>query len=89
MLYSAILWTVTHQSPLSVGFSRQEYWSGMPCPPPGNIANPGSEHLYPATPASQADSLPLSHQGSQLLHIYVYAHKFCICALLQNTFLDY
>ena len=35
------LWTVAHQAPLSVGFSRQEYWSGLPCPPPGDLPNPG------------------------------------------------
>ena len=33
-------WTVTYQAPLSLGFSRQEYWSGLPCPPPGNLPNP-------------------------------------------------
>ena len=36
------LWTVAHQAPLSMGFSRQEYWSGLPCPPPGDLADPGS-----------------------------------------------
>ena len=35
-----ILWTVAHQAPLSMGFSRQEYWSGLPCPPPGDLLNP-------------------------------------------------
>ena len=35
------LWTVTHQAPLSMGFSRQEYWSGLPCPPPGDFLDPG------------------------------------------------
>ena len=35
------LWTVTHQAPLSMGFSRQEYWSGLPCPPPGDLPNSG------------------------------------------------
>ena len=35
------LWTVAHQAPLSMGFSRQEYWSGLPCPPPGDLADPG------------------------------------------------
>ena len=35
------LWTVAQQAPLSMGFSRQEYWSGLPCPPPGDIPNPG------------------------------------------------
>ena len=41
-------WTVAHQAPLSVGFSRQECWSGMPCPPPGDLPDPGIE---PASPA--------------------------------------
>ena len=36
-------WTVDYQTPLSVGFSRQEYWSGLPCPPPGDLPNPGIE----------------------------------------------
>ena len=37
------LWTVAHQSPLSMGFSKQEYWSGLPCPPPGDLPDPGIE----------------------------------------------
>ena len=36
-------WTVAHQAPLSMGFSRQEYWSGLPYPPPGDLPNPGIE----------------------------------------------
>ena len=36
-------WTVVHQVPLSMGFSRQEYWSALPCPPPGDLPNPGIE----------------------------------------------
>ena len=46
------LWTVAHQAPLSVGFSRQEYWRGLPCPPPGDILNPGikpESHMSPAS----------------------------------------
>ena len=39
----ATLWTVAHQTPLSMGFSRQGYWSGLPCPPPGDLPNPGIE----------------------------------------------
>ena len=54
-------WTIAHQAPLSVGFSRQEYWSELPCPPPGDCPNPGIEPGYPSL---QADSLLLSHQGS-------------------------
>ena len=37
---SATLWIVAHQDPLSLGFSRQEYWNGLPCPPPGNLPDP-------------------------------------------------
>ena len=47
-------WTVAHQAPLSVGFSRQEYWSGLPFPSPGDLPNPGIE---PRSPALQADAL--------------------------------
>ena len=36
-------WTIVHQVPLSMGFSRKEYWSGLPCPPPGDLPDPGIE----------------------------------------------
>ena len=49
-----IPWTVAHQAPLSMGFRRQEYWSGWPLPPPGDLPDPGIE---PGSPALQADSL--------------------------------
>ena len=45
------LWTVAHQAPLSMGFSRQEHWSGLPCLPPGDLPNPGTEPSSPASPA--------------------------------------
>ena len=51
----AIPWTVAHPAPLSMGFSRQEYCSGLPCPPPGDLPHPG---IQPRSPALQADSLP-------------------------------
>ena len=53
-------WTIAHQAPLSMDFSRQEYWSGLPCPPPGDLPNPGIE---PRSPALGADSLPAEPQG--------------------------
>ena len=49
-------WTVACQAPLSMGFLRQEYWSGLPCPSPGDLPNTGIE---PVSPAWQVDSLPL------------------------------
>ena len=52
------------QAPLSTGFSRQEYWSALPCLPPGDLPVPGIELESPEFPAPQADSLPLSHRRS-------------------------
>ena len=67
-MYSLRLpWTVACQAPLSMGFSRQEYWSGLPVPSPRNLPCPGIE---PRSPALQADSLPsvpsLAHATVQL-----------------------
>ena len=50
-------WTVARQAPLSMGFPRQEYWSGLPFPSPGDLSHPGFELVSPAE-----DSLPLSHR---------------------------
>ena len=62
--FSVIPWTVAHQAPLSMGFPRQEYWSGLPCPPPGDLLDPGIKSMSPKSPALQVDSLPLRHVGS-------------------------
>ena len=51
MVDSATLWTVDPQAPLSLGFSRQEYWSGLPCPPPGDLPDPGIESASLMSPA--------------------------------------
>ena len=48
-------WTVARQAPLSMGFSRLEYWSGLPCPPPGDLPDPGIKPASPMSPAPQAD----------------------------------
>ena len=55
---SATHWPVAHQAPLPMGFFRQEYWSGFPFPPPGNLPDPGIEPTSPVSPALKADSLP-------------------------------
>ena len=62
----ATLWTVAHQAPLSMGFSRQEYFSGLPCPPPGNLPNPGMKLESPVSLALQVDSLPAKPTGKPL-----------------------
>ena len=46
----ATLWTIACQAPLSMGFSWQEFWSGLPFPPPGDLPNPGIEPASPASP---------------------------------------
>ena len=61
-----ILWTVACQAPLSVGFPRQEHWSGLLFSSPGNLPDP---RIEPMSPALQADSLPLNHLGSPNLPI--------------------
>ena len=61
-------WTVPYQAPLSIGFSRQEYWSGLPFPSPGDNPDPGIE---PGSPALQADALLSKPPGKKhMLHIF-------------------
>ena len=59
-------WTIARQVPLSMGFSKQEYWSELPCHPPGVLPDPGIESVSPASPALQAILYPLSHMGTRL-----------------------
>ena len=56
-------WAIAHQAPLSTEFSRQEYWSGLPFPTPGDLPNPG---IKPTSPALVVDSLVLSQLRSLL-----------------------
>ena len=58
-------WTIAHKPPLSMEFSRQEHWSGLPCPPPGDLPDSGIELM---SPALQADSLPLSHWEAPIVY---------------------
>ena len=61
---SVTLWTIAHQAPLSMRFSRKEYWSGFPCPPPGDLPNSGTEPMSPLSPSDwQVGSLPLASAG--------------------------
>ena len=73
-------WTVARQAPLSMEFSRLEYWSGSPFPSPGDLPNPGIE---PRSPALQADSLPTvarealkKHETKQIFKISVHKPSF-------------
>ena len=55
-------WTVAYQASSSMGFSRQEYWSGLPCPPPGDLPNPGTK---PRSPMLQVNSLMTATREAQ------------------------
>ena len=57
------------QAPQSMGFSRQEYWDELPCPPPGDVPNSGIE---PASPALQADPLAIEPPGKRYICIYTW-----------------
>ena len=60
-------WTVAYQAPPSMGFSRQEYWSGLPFPSPGDLPDPGIE---PGSPALEADTLTSEPPGNRTLYNY-------------------
>ena len=61
----ASLWTVARQALLPIGFSGQEYWNGLPCPPPKDLPDPGTE---PTFLAWQVDSLPTEPTGKPIYH---------------------
>ena len=65
---SATLWIAARQTPLSMGFCRQEYCSGLPCPPPGDLPSPGIKSVSSATPALQADSFTTEPRGKPILN---------------------
>ena len=66
-------WTVAHRAHLSMGFSRQEFWSGLPCPPPGALPDPGREHVSPV------DSSSLSTQQAPARAHRLFISSGCVC----------
>ena len=70
--------TAAHQAPPSMGFSRQEYWSALPFPSPGDLPDPEIKPVSPVSPARQADSLPLVPSGKPLVHD---KHTLNICGV--------
>ena len=69
-------WTVAHQAPLSMGLSRKQYWSGLPCPSPGDLSDP---RIEPGSPAEESDSLPSEPPGKPEKYITVQHYTvFCV-----------
>ena len=64
-------WTVAYQAPRSMEFSRQEYWSGLPFPSPGDLPNPG---IKPGSPALQADTLQSEPPGKPCIHTSIFSY---------------
>ena len=74
------LWTLPRQAPLSMGFSRQEYWSGLPCPPPGDLPAPGTEPISLMSPALAGGFLTTSAtvEALVLCSCVKIWHKYCL-----------
>ena len=70
VLQFATPWIVVCQAPLSLGFSRQEYWNGLPCPPLGELPHSGIEPASPVSPALQVDSLLAMQPGKPCIDFY-------------------
>jgi len=70
------LWTVAHQAPLSVGFSRQEYWNELPCPPPRDLPNPGIEPTSLTSPALAGGFFTTSTTWEAPCRLYVVNIQF-------------
>ena len=79
----ATLWTVGHQGPLSMAFSRPEYWSGLPCPPPGDLPDPGIKPESLMSPALAGGFFTtkchLRRPSSSILYVIV-----CICCITDS-----
>ena len=80
----ATLWTVAHQAPLSIGFSRQEYWRGLSCPPPGDLLNPRTERTSSVSPALRAESLPTEASSTNQLPSEITLYSGAIPEVMSN-----
>ena len=92
-------WTVAYQAPLSMRFSRQGYWSGLPFSSPGDLPNPGIELVFPAL---QADALPSEPPGSPIymcvcvcvcvcihIHTHIYMYIYIFTIVQKNTWIPF
>ena len=70
-------WTAAHQAPLSRGFSRQEYWSGLPLSPPGDLPKPGIKPTSPVSSALQVDSLLSEGESHSVVSDSLLPHGLC------------
>ena len=83
------LWTVARQAPLSMGFSRQECWSALPCPPPGDLLAQGSSPHLLCLLHWQVGSLPLLAPPRRLPHCSYHKHKMSLCPITVDVNCDH
>ena len=90
---SATPWTVAHQAPLLMRFPRQEYWSGLPCPPPGNLPDPGIKLASLMSPALAGRFFTTSATWEALeeewIHVYVWLSLFAVHLNLSTLLISY
>ena len=82
----ATLWTVARQAPLSMGFSRQEYWSGLLFPSPGDLPNP---EIEPGSPSLEADALTSEPESLNLfsyMHVYAFLWNLSYFSKIKISF---
>ena len=87
MSYSSTLWTVARQASLFMGLSRQEYWSRLPFPPPGDLSDPEVDSASLISPALEMGSLPLVSPGKPTLVLLPgYLNPTCVMSKLYMSF---
>ena len=85
--FFATLWTVAHQALLSMGFPRQEYYSRLPCPPPGDLSNPGIEPRSLMSPALAGGFFTTSATWKDLKYVQIWIEQFHFQAIILWIFL--
>ena len=82
----AIPWTVACQAPLFMGFSRQEYWTELLCPPPGHLLYPGAEPMFPVSLHCRRTLLPTEASGKPIEDTYTYKLLIYSSGNLEGSF---
>ena len=85
VLFFATLWTVVCQAPLSMGFSKQAHWSGLPCPPPGDLSDPGIEPATLTSPALAGGFVTTRVSWEALQRLYIISKFFLVASYNVDT----
>ena len=89
VLFCMTLWTVVSQAPLSMGFSRKEYWGGLPCPSPGDLPDPGIEPTSLMSPALAGRFFTSSTTWEEWIHTYMDESLCCSTETIRTLFVNW